>query len=71
MYRLNVRTMTCGGCGAAITRAISAADPSARVATFPSIHRVDVETSLSLEELLQVFNNAGYPADPIGSSENE
>lgn len=62
MYRFIVETMTCGGCGAAITRAIQTADKNARVTTFPSIHRVEVESSLAQEQLLAVLNQAGYPA---------
>lgn len=71
MYQFNVKTMTCGGCGAAITRAINAADPDARVVTFPSIHRVDVDSWMSLTDLLQIFQNAGYPAETIRSNDNE
>lgn len=71
MYQFNVKTMTRGGCGAAITRAINAADPAARVTTFPSIHRVDVDSWMSLKDLLQIFQNAGYPAETIRSNDNE
>lgn len=65
MYTFIVETMTCGGCGAAITRAIQAVDKSAKVNTFPSIHRVEVETRLSRDELLNLFDEAGYPAKPL------
>lgn len=62
MYRFIVETMTCSGCGAAVTRAIQAADKTARVNTFPAIHRVEIESSLTQDQLLAVFDQAGYPA---------
>ncbi len=63
MYRFKLNTMTCGGCAAAVTRAIHAVDKSARVNTYPSIRRVEVETSLSSAQLLGIFQAAGYPAE--------
>ncbi len=64
MYKFKVETMTCGGCGAAVTRAIQAADKDARVTTFPAIRRVEVESRLTREALIWVLNEAGYPASP-------
>ncbi len=64
MYKFKVETMTCGGCGAAVTRAIQAADTDARVTTFPAIRRVEVESRLTREDLISVLNQAGYPALP-------
>jgi copper chaperone len=64
MYAFTVKTMTCGGCAAAITRSIHAIDKSAEVRAFPPIHRVEVETRLSRDELLNLFNEAGFPAEP-------
>lgn len=64
MYKFKLETMTCGGCGAAVTRAIQAADKDARVTTFPAIRRVEVESRLTREDLISVLNQAGYPALP-------
>lgn len=71
MYRFNVKAMTCTGCGAAITRAITAADKSARVRAFPSNHRLEVETALSAEQLLRLLDDAGYPAEPVREDDHE
>jgi copper chaperone len=65
MYLFNVKTMTCAGCGAAITRAITAVDKSAKVRAFPAIHRLEVETHLSAGQLLHLLDEAGYPAEPV------
>lgn len=64
MYAFTVKTMTCGGCSAAITRAILAADKSATVNATPANRRVEVETRLSHDELLELFDDAGFPAEP-------
>lgn len=64
MQTLIVKTMTCGGCAAAITRAIRATDETAKVNATPATHRVDVETRLTQEQLLALMDEAGYPAEP-------
>jgi copper chaperone len=64
MYTFTVEAMTCGGCAAAITRAIQRVDASAKVNATPENHRVEVETRLGQEELLAVFEDAGFPAQP-------
>lgn len=63
MFKFKLNTMTCGGCAAAVTRAIHAADNNARVKTFPAIRLVEVETSLPRTQLLKIFQEAGYPAE--------
>lgn len=64
MYAFTVKTMTCGGCSAAITRAILATDKSATVNATPATRRVEVKTSLSQRDLLELFDDAGFPAEP-------
>jgi copper chaperone len=71
MYLFNVKTMTCAGCAAAITRAITAVDKSAKVRAFPSIHRLEVETHLSAGQLLHLLDEAGYPAEPVQEGDND
>lgn len=65
MYVFIVQAMTCGGCGAAITRAIQSVDKTARVNATPSTHRLEVETRLNRDELLNLLDEAGYPAEPV------
>ncbi len=62
MYQFTVQDMTCQGCAAAITRAINAVDKQAQVRAFPAIRKVEVASTLSGEQLLSLFNDAGYPA---------
>ncbi len=63
MYVFTVKTMTCGGCSVAITRAILAADQSATVNATPANRRVEVETRLSHDDLIELLNEAGFPAE--------
>jgi copper chaperone len=63
MYRFKVNTMVCGGCGAAVTRALQAADAKAQIKTFPETRQVEIESTLSSEQLLAVLDQAGYPAE--------
>lgn len=65
MYTFFVESMTCAGCGAAITRAIRAADNNAEVRPFPETHRLEVISQLSSEHLLRILDDAGYSAEPI------
>lgn len=60
MYRFHVPTMTCDGCARAITRSIQALDADARVAAFPAIRRVDLNTRLTKAEIISAFQDAGY-----------
>ncbi len=65
MYAFTVKTMTCGGCANAITRAIYATDKLALVRAQLDSKRVEVESNLSQSELLKLFDEAGYPAEPV------
>lgn len=65
MYTFIVKSMTCGGCAAAITRAIQSVDASAKVNATPSAHRVEIESRLNQHELQNLLDQAGYPADPV------
>ena len=64
MYTFTVKTMSCGGCAAAITRAIKAADETAQVRALPAEHRLDVISRLSSEHLMRLLDEAGYTAEP-------
>jgi copper chaperone len=60
MHTFEVPDMTCGHCVATITRAVKAADASARVEVFLAAHRVTIESKLSREELARLIAAAGY-----------
>lgn len=62
MYQFIVQNMTCQGCGAAVTRAITGVDKQAIVKAFPAIRMVEVRSTLSTEQLFAMLDDAGYPA---------
>jgi copper chaperone len=62
MHIFKIDDMTCGGCAAAVTRAIHAADKDARVSTFPAIRKLEVKTNLTTTDIKQALDKAGYPA---------
>jgi len=53
--------MTCGGCARAVTAAVRALDPSAKVDTDPPSHTVTVESSLGEAAIRAVLTAAGFP----------
>ena len=61
MLSLKVSGMTCGGCINAITRAIQAEDPQAKVQADLASQVVDLETSLSATQVSQIITDAGFP----------
>jgi copper chaperone len=61
MLTLKVSGMTCGGCINAVTRAIQAQDPQAKVSADLATQTVELETSLSPEIASQLITDAGFP----------
>jgi len=61
MFTLKVSGMTCGGCINAVTRAIQAQDPQAKVQADLGTQVVSLETSLSLELAAELITDAGFP----------
>lgn len=59
---LRIESMTCGGCARSVTRAIQSVDPNARIETDPASRTVKVETTATPAAVLQVLEEAGYPA---------
>jgi copper chaperone len=57
---LTVRGMACGHCAAAVTAAIRAKDPAARVAVDLPTGRVTAETALSAATLAGIMAAEGY-----------
>ncbi len=61
MFTLKVSGMTCGGCINAVTRAIQAQDPQAKVQVDLATQVVSLETSLSLDLAAELITDAGFP----------
>jgi len=61
MLSLKVSGMTCGGCINAVTRAIQAQDPQAKVQADLASQMVNLETSLSAVQASQIITDAGFP----------
>ena len=61
MLNLKVSGMTCGGCINAVTRAVQAQDPAAKVEADLATQTVNLETSLSLAQASELITDAGFP----------
>ncbi len=61
MFTLKVSGMTCGGCISAVTRAIQAEDPQAKVQADLATQVISLETSLSPELAAGLITDAGFP----------
>jgi copper chaperone len=60
MLSFEIPNMTCGHCVRAVTEAVKAADPAARVECDLPTHRVQVETTAAREALVAQLSEAGY-----------
>ena len=66
---LKVTGMSCGHCVGAVTRALQAVDPGARVAVDLAQGRVAVEGALSPEQARKAIEAAGYAVvEPAGAA---
>ncbi|WP_428421726.1 heavy-metal-associated domain-containing protein [Methylibium sp.] len=65
MIEFEVKDMTCGHCVGAITRAITALDPDAKVHTELPTHRVRVGTSVPRAQVAHALKEAGYTPTPV------
>ena len=61
MLSLKVSGMTCGGCINAVTRAVQAQDPQAKVQADLVSQTVTLETTLSAAQAGQLITDAGFP----------
>lgn len=59
---LKIEGMTCGGCARSVTKAIQSVDANARVEADPAARAVRIETTATQAAVLQVLEDAGYPA---------
>ena len=64
MIEFHVPDMSCGHCVAAITRALQALDPGARVQAELPERRIRVDSARPAETLRQALEDAGYPPAP-------
>ena len=60
MHQFQIPTMTCGHCVRAITEAVQAVDPAARVVADLPLHQVQIETQATRDVLVQQLAQAGY-----------
>ncbi len=60
MIQIFVPDMTCGGCAAAITRALKSADDAAQIQIDLPAHQVQVSSDLGVERLLATLKAAGF-----------
>lgn len=61
MYEIQVTRMNCGGCAAAIKRAIHGIDSSAGITVDLAKKTVRVETQAGLNAVSSAIKEAGYP----------
>jgi copper chaperone len=61
MIQFQVEGMSCNHCVGAITRAVQAVDPAARVSADVPSQSVRVESAADRQALQQAIEGAGYP----------
>ncbi len=64
MIDLQIPNMTCGHCVRAVTEAVKAVDPAAKVVVDLPSHKVQVETSAPREAVVARLAEAGYEPAP-------
>ncbi|MBU3624833.1 heavy-metal-associated domain-containing protein [Polynucleobacter sp. JS-Safj-400b-B2] len=65
MLSLKVSGMTCGGCINAVTRAIQAEDPQAKVQGDLASQTITLETTLTPAQASQLVTDAGFPVTNV------
>ena len=61
MLTLNVENMTCGHCVKAITQAVLAADPQAKIDITLENKQVMIQTQLEANQVISILEDEGYP----------
>ncbi len=61
MQTLFVTGMTCGGCTKAVTKAIQLQDANATVQVDLATQKVEIESRLDREALINIVTDAGFP----------
>ncbi|MCK9514733.1 MAG: heavy-metal-associated domain-containing protein [Ottowia sp.] len=67
MLEFHVPDMTCGGCVAAITKALQAIDPNVAVETDLARHQLRVQTTASSETVRATLVDAGFSPEQAAS----
>ncbi len=57
---LTINDMTCGGCVASVTRAVTNIDPAAKLDIDISTKHVKIDSGIAPEQLLAAIEAAGY-----------
>lgn len=65
--QLHIENMTCGGCARGVTAAIKDVDANATVDIDLATRQVRIESAQPAERILQVLEDAGFPAQPAGN----
>lgn len=63
--QFSIPDMTCGHCRAAVTGALVALDPQAKVTVDLSTRRADVETSAPAAAVIAALGEVGFTATPV------
>ena len=63
MQLFSVKGMTCGHCVRAVTQAIQGVDPAANVSVDLASARVQVDSTLSAERVIELITEEGYQAN--------
>lgn len=63
MQVFNVQGMTCGHCVKAVTQAVQALDAQAKVDVDLAGKKVNVQSTLTAEQVLAVIREEGYQAE--------
>lgn len=65
MIQFQVEGMSCGHCVGAITRAVQAIDPAARVSADVPTQAVSVDSGADKDALRRAIEDAGYPVKSV------
>lgn len=66
MYQLQVENMSCGHCVGAVTKAVQAIDPAAKVEVDLASKTVKIDSASALAPLKSAIADAGYPVVGAG-----
>lgn len=67
MQRFHLPDMSCGHCVAAISEALKAADPQARIEIDRDARTASVDSTLPRDTLAAALREAGYPPAPTNT----
>lgn len=68
MFRFHVPEMACGGCLAAVTKAIETLDPQAQIKGDLENRTIGVTSDRPEAALLAALDKAGYAAKPLSEA---